>query len=216
MVTRLLCILAVLLFAACGSSTRLFQSKVPEPVRKPAAQLEGERQAADLLAKGIEKPQSLVPVAEGLSNSLGKPQKPLPSDTPAQVDTSALKVVASMEANLVKMQKQLDVLNLKLTQFQGKPIEGTGFDFAGPGMMVVIVGLIVLAVACPPVMTLMFFAFRRLKAAASIVVNEMESAAAAPETAEAVKAIKAKVETAMKAHPQKTTLLKSVVTNLKS
>lgn len=218
MVKRALALALLLLFvvAGCGFPTRVFQSKVPDPITKPPAQLEGERQAADLLAHGIEAPKSLVPVAEGLSSSLGKPQKPLPSTTPEQVDASALKVIASMEQNLVKMQRQLDVLNLKLTAFQGKTIEGTGFNIAGPGMMAVIIGLVVLAVACPPVMTLMFFAFRRMKAAAGIVVTEMEKAAEAPETAEAVKAIKRKVSAAMQKHPQATTQLKSVITNLKS
>jgi hypothetical protein len=81
---------------------------------------------------------------------------------------------------------------------------------------VLILGLIALGVLCPPALTIMFFIFRRMKAAAGIIVNEMEAAAKAPETQEAVSKIKAKVAERMQKHSQPTTALKAVITDLKT
>ena len=209
-----LAVVSGLLLVGCGTM-RLFQAKVPPPLAKEAPQVEAERRAADLIAREIQTPVELKPVAEGLSSSLGKPQKPLTSATPAELTKAAATSNGELQVGLAKMQKQIEVLNKQLIRYQGREIEGTGFDIAGPGMMVVVIGLVVLAVACPPVMTLMFFAFRRLKAAAGIVVNEVEAAAKSPEAKEAVAGIKERIAQKMQAHPQKTVLLKSVITNLK-
>lgn len=204
------------LLASCQlNPLRVFQAKVPPPAAKSPQQIEGERQAAELLTHGKIDPPSLEKVADSLSDSLGKPDKPLPSATPAQVDKSAAEVVARMEANIAKMQKTLDAQNKFIAKYAGKEIEGTGFSMLGPGMTALVIGLIVLAIACPPALTLMAFAYRRLKAAAGIVVNELEEAASNPEAKDAVAKIKSNIGAKMKQHPQKTTLLKEVVTNLK-
>lgn len=203
-------------FYGCGLPSRIFTAKVPPPVQKLPAQVEGERRAADLLAHGIQKPESLKPVAQGLSDSLGKPEKPLPSATPEQVDTSAAQSLEALNAGMLKLQKQLDAQNKFLAKYAGKEIEGTGFSLLGPGMVTLVIILIVVAVACPPALTLMFFAFKRLKAAAGIVVNQMEEAGKSPEAAEAVAGIKAKIAQEMKQHPQPTELLKGVITKLKT
>jgi hypothetical protein len=213
-------VVLVLLFAlalpGCTSdSFRVFQAKVPPPVEKTAKATENERRAADLIAREIQTPVVLKPVAQGLSESLGKPDNPLPSSTPAELQKSAELSVAELTANVVKLQKQIEAQNKFLAKYAGKEIEGTGFSMFGPGMTVVVLALIALAIFCPPALTLMFFAFRRLKAAAGIVVNEVENAAKSEETKAAVEAIKAKVAESMQKHKQPTTLLKGVITNLK-
>lgn len=216
-VAAVLCALG--LFASCQvEPLRVFKATVPPPAEKTPQQIEAERQAADLLAKGVREPKSLKPVADKLSNSLGKPKEPLVQDspTPEQVDTAAADAIAALNAGMAKMQKQLDAQNKFLAKYAGKEIEGTGLSLFGPGMTALIIALVVLAVACPPALTLMAFAYRRLKAAASIVVTEVEAASHEPEAQKAVASIKSKIAERMQRHPQKTTLLKSIVTNLKS
>lgn len=214
--TILLVCYALLALSACSlSAIRLFKAKVPPPVAKPQAQVETERQSADFIAKHIETPPSLRPVAQGLSQSLGAPENPIVATTPAQVDAAAAKAVSDMQTQLVTMQNLLTAQNKFLAKYAGKDIDGTGFSLLGPGMTVIIIALIALAVLCPPALTLMIFAFGRLKAAAGIVVNEVEKAATAPETQAAVATIKAKIGSAMASHPKTTTLLQDVVTNLK-
>lgn len=202
------------LLGSCGVPV-LFQKTVPPPVVKEERQLEAERGAADLIARKIETPIELKPVAVSLSASLGAPKKSLVDVKEFDLPKASAAATHDLQAGIVQMQKQLAQLNAKLTQLQGKDIEGTGFSLLGPGMGVVAIGVVVLAIACPPVMTLMFFAFRRLKAAAGIVVNEMEKAADAPQAKEAVIEIKRRIAASMQAHPQKTSLLKNVITDLK-
>jgi hypothetical protein len=222
MKTKALYLLFLLLCALITACTlpqyRVGQKAVPPPVAKPPEQIEAERQSADLLAKGIQEPKSLVPVAEALSDSLGKPQKPLVENNPTreQVDTAALEAVKRLEATMAKLQKQIEAQNKFLTKYAGTKLEGTGFDLMGPGMAALVIALIVLGVACPPVMTIMFFIARRVKAAAGIIVNEMEEAAKAPETKDAVAKIKSKVAEKMQKHKQPTTALKAVITDLKA
>lgn len=209
-------ILVLFLLSGCFGMPRLFQKKVPAPLEKPPAQVENERRAADLIARAIESPVELIPVAQGLSSSLGKPVKPLHFETIKDLPKAASISTAELQLSLSAMQKQLDQLNRNLTKYQGMEIEGTGFSLAGPGMVTIAIILIVLAVACPPALTLMAFAYQRMKAAASIVVTEIENASQAPETKAAVAEIKQKIQTAMVKHPTQTTALKQVVTNLKT
>ncbi len=211
--------LLVLLFCLSGCSlnpVRLFQSKVPPPLTKPPEQVETERRAADLIARTVETPKELKPVAAGLSASLGAPDKPIKVATPADIPKAAAVSAEELRASLVTMQQQIITLNKMLAQNQGKTIEGTGFSILGPGMVTILIALVALGVLCPPALTLMIFAFKRLKAAAGIVVNEVEAAAKEPETQAAVQAIKEMISEAMVAHPGKTTLLKDTITNLKT
>ena len=217
MLAALLSVMLSILLVSCSlSPLRVFQAKVPPPIVKPPEQVEKERRAADLLARKIETPKELIPVAGALSESLGKPEKPIVADTPAQLIKAADTSTEELRASLVLMQHQLADLNKKLMTYQGKEIEGTGLSLLGPGMTVVVIGLIALAVLCPPALTLMIFAFKRLKAAAGIVVNEVEAASKDPTTQAAVAQIKENISEAMVAHPGKTTLLKDVITNLKT
>lgn len=191
----------LLLLSGCAlSPMRLFQAKVPEPVLKAPVQLEAERASADLIARKLETPIELRPVAAKLSASLGAPMKPFDLPTVAQ---SANAASSNLDKGMVDMQKQLTALNLQLATYQGKTIEGTGLSLLGPGMATIVIGLIVLGVVFPPAFTMMGFAYKRLKATASIVVDQLDQAAKAPETAAAVQAIKSKLSSEMDtAHKQ--------------
>ena len=207
--------LTLFLTACSWQPLRVFQAKVPEPLAKAPAQIEAERRGADLIARKIEQPEELKPVAVALAASLGAPAEPIEAATAAELPKVAATATAELQAGMVKMQRQIEQLNRILAKYQGKEIEGTGFSLLGPGATVIIVGLIVLAVAFPPVLTLLVFAYRRLKATAGIVVNQLEDAANAPETREAVAIIKAKVRQRMAESPVNTQALKSVVLDLK-
>lgn len=208
-------ILLCLALTGCGVvPTRLFQKTVPMPISNVVT--EEHKQSAELLTHGVINPPALETVAERLSDSLGKPAKFLPSTTTEQVEASASVALTRLESNISALQKQVDDQNKFLAKYAGTKLENTGFDIASWGGGFLLIGLVILAIACPPVMTLLFFALRRMKAAAGIVVNELEAAAQSAETQDAVKAIKSKIAKSMQAHPDKTTALKATITNLKS
>lgn len=190
----LLCV--VVLLTSCAVP-RIFESKVPAPVVKSESQIEAERQGADLIARKIETPVELKPVAASLSSSLGAPKKSLVDVKVFDLPKAANTADADLRENLVKFQKELDDVNRRLIKLQGKDIEGTGISLLGPGITTIVIGLIVLGVVFPPAFTFLLFAFRRLRSTASLVVNSIESAAAAPETAQAVSAIKSSLSNTM-------------------
>jgi hypothetical protein len=184
----LLCFL-LLSFSGC-STFKVFQSKVPAPILKQENQLEAERSAADLIARRIETPVELIPVAQSLSMSLGAPKLSL-ADMPKLTPIAASNIAnADLRKGILDLQAQLSRTNAKLTALQGKEIEGTGFSLLGPGAGVFVVGLIVLGVVFPPAFTIMAIMFRRLKQTAGMVVEQIDIAAKAPETQEAVAAMK--------------------------
>jgi len=213
---RLVSLILCFLLLGC-TAPRFFQSKVPAPIVKTDDQFESERQGADLIAKTIETPVELKPVASSLSTSLGAPKKSLfVGGASFNMPVAAAHANSDLQSGILQMQHQLDVLNGKLTRLQGKDIEGTGFSILGPSTVVIIGGLIALGVFFPPAFTIIFFILRRTKAAAGIVVNEIEKAAQAPETKAAIAIVKNKILQTMQAAPQKTSDLKAVITNLKS
>ena len=177
--------------------TRFFQTKVPEPIHKTPQQTEAERQAADLLARKIQTPVELKPVAESLSNSLGKPKYSLADISNFDIGDASAKANADLLIGIGTMQKQLDTLNAKLTSLQGKEIEGTGFSILGPGMATIVIGLIVLGVVFPPAFTIMGILYRRLKQTSSMIVDQIDQAAKDPETAAAVKVMKGELSQKM-------------------
>lgn len=182
-------------FAGCSlAPVRLFQAKVPAPVVKSAEAIEAERGAADLIARKIEKPEELIPVATKLSGSLGAPRRPFDFPTVAQSAAAATK---GLDKSTVETQRQLAALNAKLAKYEGKEIEGTGFSILGPGMAVIVIGLIVLGVACPPAFTLMAFAYRRLKSTAGMVVEQIDEAAKSDEAKATIEKIKANLNAKM-------------------
>lgn len=207
----------LLLFLLTGCSMpRVFQSKVPPPVEDTPQKIEAQREAADLIARKIESPAELIPVAQSLSHSLGSPLRNLVDVKSFDLPTASHQADSNLQQGIRDMQEQLRQVNLRLAKLQGKEIEGTGFSVLGPGMATVVVGLIVLGVACPPALTFLFFVLRRTKAVAGILVNKIEEAAKSPETAAAIATLKSNIGEAIHENPQKTTLLKDVITNLKT
>lgn len=184
-------LLCFLLLALCGCSTfRVFQSKVPIPVEKREPQLEAERSAADLIARRIETPVELIPVANSLSRSLGAPKLSL-ADMPKLTPIAAANIAnADLRKGILDLQDQLRTTNTKLAALQGKEIEGTGFSLLGPGVGTIVIGLIVLGVIFPPAFTIMGIMYRRLKQTTGMIVEQIDSASKAPETQEAVAALK--------------------------
>jgi len=194
-------IVVALSFECCAlSPVRLFQAKVPAPLAKGEEQVEAERGAADLIARELKAPLELVPVANKLSVSLGPPRKPFNLPTVAQNATAASN---ALEKGIMDMNRKLDLLNSRLAKYEGKEIEGTGFSILGPGITILVIGLIALGVIFPPVFTLLAFAYRRLKATASMVVEEIDQTAKSEEAKEVVKKIKDGLNAKMdKSHKQ--------------
>lgn len=188
--------LCLVLLTGC-SLGRVFQTKVPEPVSKSPQQTEAERSAADLIARKLETPVELKPVATNLSASLGAPKYSLADVSNFNIGSASAHANQNLLDGMLRMQRQLDALNKKLTTLQGKDIEGTGISLLGPGMATIVIGLIVLGVVFPPAFTLMGIAYRRLKQTSSIIVDQIDEAAKAPETADAMKKFKVAVGTKM-------------------
>lgn len=152
---------SVLLFSGCQSlmpQWRLFQKKVPAPIVKPAAQVELERQAAEYIARNVEKPVELKPIAVGLSKSLGVPEKPI---TALPVEAGPDFYDAWMKV-LKHEQEQRDELNAMLAKQEGKKIEGTGVNIFGFSVGFAGLALIALLVAFPPLATVLWAIFTRV------------------------------------------------------
>lgn len=157
-------VLSVFLLAGCQSlmpEWRIFQKKVPAPIVKPAAQVELERQAAEYIARNVEKPVELKPIAVGLSKSLGVPDKPvmaIPAEAGPDFYDEWMKV-------LKKEQEQRDELNAMLAKQEGKKIEGTGYNIFGFSVGAAGLALIVLMVMFPPLATIIWAIFTRVSGA---------------------------------------------------
>lgn len=150
-----------LVFSGCTlPQWRVFQAKVPAPLAKPLDQTEFERRAAELLARRIEKPEALKPVAQQLSASLGAPAKPI---TEPDVEKASALSVDELQRGMAKMQAQLALLNRRLATYQGKEIEGTGFNLAGPTGLLSIAGIVALCIFVPGFLTFVLFVIRRLR-----------------------------------------------------
>jgi hypothetical protein len=144
---------------------RLFQKKVPAPIVKPAAQIETERRTADYIARTVETPPQLKPMAADLSESLGRPEKPIPADTTA--DEAEARMRAEWQKALLKSQQQIDQLNALLAKSEGKKIEDTGINVFGFSMGGAALALIVLCVLFPGVATILWAVFKRVSGALS-------------------------------------------------
>jgi len=140
---------------------RVFQAKVPGPIVKAPRAVEVERQAADLLAKRIEKPVELIPVAQQLSASLGRPEKPLEGDTA----DLAPETVKALERELLRTQGELAALNKLLEKNEGKKVEGTGINILGASFSLGVVALVVLCIMFPPISLVLWTIFKRISGA---------------------------------------------------
>ena len=141
--------LVALLFIVSGCHApqwRVFQSKVPEPLQKPAIQIEAERASADLVARTITAPPEAVPVAQKLSESLGTPEHPITQTKPAKARDEALD---GLQSGIREAQQNLADLNERLAKYDGKKIEGTGVNVFGFAVSLPVIGLIALAIFCP-------------------------------------------------------------------
>lgn len=190
---------ALFLLFGCTACTplHLFQSKVPEPVTPSADQIESQRSAADLIARKIQTPVELIPVAASLSASLGTPRKSLVDVKAFSLPTAATQANTDLQSGIRDMQDQLHSLNVKLTKLQGKDIEGTGFSILGPGMAMVVIGLIVLGVVFPPAFTLLFMAFKRLRSTTGKIVSAIDSVSDEHETSPAITTLKSTLSNVM-------------------
>jgi hypothetical protein len=156
-------VVGVLLLSGCKTpQLRIFQSKVPAPISKPAAQVEGERQAADYVARTITAPAESVPVAQKLSASLGEPEHRIEAKTPEKGSNEAIKSLAD---GLKENQGQLVLLNERLSKVDGKKIEGTGFNMFGFAVSLPVLGLIALAIFCPSSIGVMWWLLKKTKGA---------------------------------------------------
>jgi hypothetical protein len=160
--------LLALSLAGCFSAPqwRVAQAKVPEPIVKSEKQIEAERQAADLIARKIETPVELKPVAQELSSSLGEPIK----DSPKAPDVA----LAGLREGQLRQQAQITQLNQRLLKFQGKEIEGTGINLFAPATSLGVVGLIAACIFVPGFLTFVLFFIRRLFATIRVLVSKIQ------------------------------------------
>lgn len=188
----------LLLLTGCSTSFgRFFQAKVPAPILKQEAQVEAERRSADLLAHNILTPPELRFVAIDLSNSLGKPHNPIVVPSAASLPAAATLSTKELDAGIVKAQEQVVDLNKNLTRYAGKEIEDTGVNLLGPGTITILLVLAVLGVIFPPVFTVLSIMYRRLKQTTSTIIDQIDVAAKAPETQEAVSTLKVELSKKM-------------------
>lgn len=154
------------------SQWRVFQSKVPEPLQKPAVQVEAERQSADWLAKTVSAPPEAVPVAQKLAASLGEPEHPIAAKTPQIGSNEAL---TQLTIGIVEAQRLRDDLNEKLAKYEGKKIEGTGFNVFGLSMSLPVLGVIAALIFFPGVaIPLLASTLKRVRGTLAAVVQGVQ------------------------------------------
>jgi hypothetical protein len=162
----------VLMLTGCTvPQWRVFQKTIPAPVAKSDEQVEGERQAADLIAKTIEEPVALKPVAQGLSESLGKPAKPLDHTT---VAVSSERAVKRLETGVVELRNAREKQDAFLERYQGMEIENTGVNLFGGSVFLSMAAVVALCIFVPGFGSLVLFMIRRMHAAGKQVVEGIE------------------------------------------
>jgi len=193
--------LLTLLFSACQfPSWRVGEKKIPPPLVDKPKLIEGRRVAAQIIAERIETPAELKPLALALATSLGTPEKP------AETIQQARKALTKGEAEKTKDENAQQKFH---TEFQGKTVEGTGFDLFPLGGGVGLVALVALGIFCPGFLTAAFFVIKRLRTTLGTIVNSIESH---EQTAPAeMAALKAKIQSNM-VDPIKKKLIKSLKT----
>lgn len=195
---KYLLLISLLVLPGCSTSFgRFFQAKVPTPITKPAETIEAERRSADLIARTIETPVELKPIAYALSQSLGTPKVQIKALTVADLPAAFTTASRELQAGQLSQQQQIVELNKKLAKYAGKEIEDTGISLLGPGMATIVVAMITLGVVFPPAFTIMGIMYRRLKQTTSMIVDQIDVAAKAPETQQAVSALKVELSKKM-------------------
>lgn len=150
---------------------RVFQKKLPPPVEQSKV-TEGQRQAADYIAKKIEKPEELKPVAQELATSLGTPVEPVVDTGDIKADSE--KIVETLRAENADLRKRIEKQAAWLREYQGAKLEGTGFNLTGPLGFLGFFGIIALVVFVPGTLTAAFFVIRRLRSTVQVVSQSIE------------------------------------------
>lgn len=145
----------------------IFQKEVPAPIVKPVKQIEAERQTADYIARVVEKPPELKPLAVSLSESLGHPEKPLVG----AIDDVETRMVKAWEKVLLQDQQQRESLDSLLAKYGGKKIEGTGYNVFGFTMSGAVIILVILVILFPPIGIILWSVFKRLSGALASTVK---------------------------------------------
>lgn len=152
-VTVLLALLALTLLATgCNMPQwRVFQTKIdPKVTEKSTATVEAERRSAALIADLSATPTSnpagriaeIHAVAVPLSASLGEPLK-------RATVFEAPAVIAASQAGIRDAQRKADQWKAFARKYADQPIEGTGFNLAGPAGLLALVGVIAACIAFP-------------------------------------------------------------------
>jgi hypothetical protein len=150
-----------MLLGACSvPQMRVFQQEVPKPTEKSQQQIEAERSAADLLARKVTEPAEMIPVAQKLSDSLGVPTHPIAYEDLNKARGDALDRLLK---GMIKEQNDALELNRKLDKYDGKKIEGTGFNMFGVAVSGPILIIIALCIFFPGTITVIFWILRRVR-----------------------------------------------------
>ena len=166
----ILALALAMLVTGCSSMLpewRVGQKEVPKPNVTTEAQVESWRSASDLLARTVEQPPEAKELAISLSQSLGKPMRPL------EVDDYEWAFDRLDKEYRVWKNKQNDI-NKFLGEYQGEDIEGTGinmFGFTMAGTTLIIIALILFL---PGFAGIFFFVIRRIGASFGSVVKGVE------------------------------------------
>jgi|13_taG_2_1085334.scaffolds.fasta_scaffold11229_2 hypothetical protein len=151
-----------LLFSSCGS-VRVFQEKVPEPIKKKDIHKDTEKQGAYYLAVNTDNENK--DVANALSRSLGIPKK---------IEEKPNNITEKLFAYTSEYQDGLSKLNTKLDTLQGKEIDGTGLNIMPFTSILGIVLIGLLFILFPSAITILFFILKRTRKAFSNVVTGVE------------------------------------------
>lgn len=151
-----------LLFSSCGS-VRIFQEKVPEPIKKKDIHKDTEKQGAYYLA--VNAKDENKDVANALSRSLG---------TPSKIEKKPENIIQSLFSFSSEYEQRISKLNSKLDTLQGKDIEGTGLNIMPFTSILGIVLIGILIILFPSAITILFFILKRTRKAFSNVVTGVE------------------------------------------
>lgn len=165
-------LLLIFVMTACTvPQWRVAQAKVPEPLQKPAKQVEGERQAADLIARTVREPEQIIPVAQKLSASLGAPDKPI---TTTDLDKARDEALLALLKGMQQQQDALAKLNAQLAKYEGKKIEGTGVNVFGFAVSLPVLGVIALCIFCPGAIGVLFWLLKKARGALAATVQGVQ------------------------------------------
>lgn len=171
-------VLSALLFTSCGS-VRVFEDKVPEPIKKNEIHKDAEKQGAYILAADAKNENKNI--ANALSRSLG---------TPSKIETDKDKVTLDLLALTSAYEARINGLNTKLESIQGKDIQGTGFNLLPSFSILGIVAIGALLILFPSAITILFFILKRTRSAfANVVKGVQEFSQKNPEQSEDLNSI---------------------------